>query len=86
MATDKSGDGLGAPAIGAFAITPDDDTDLTIVPRALYVGGAGDIVVNMFRDGTAITFVGVTAGTVLPIRVLRVKSTSTTATSILGLY
>ncbi len=34
-------------ALGAFAISPNDSTDLTSQPRAIYVGGAGDIACIM---------------------------------------
>lgn len=72
-----------APAGGAFAITPADAG--AIYATALYVGGAGNIKVDMENGDSAVTFVGVAAGTVLPIRVSRVYSTDTTATSIVGL-
>jgi len=76
----------GGPAINAAAVTPDDSNDLTYMTRALWVGGAGNVTVIMQGGGAAVTFSGVTAGTVLPIRVSRVKSTSTTATLIVALW
>lgn len=80
--------GLSEPAATAAAVTPNDSTDLTVNARGLYVGGAGNLVVLMAgesSDAATVTFVGVAAGTVLPIRVRRV-TTSTTATSIVALY
>jgi hypothetical protein len=65
------------------AITKSDDTVLVGV-RALYVGGAGDVAVRAPGSSTTITFVGVPAGTVLPIVVGKVMA-ATTATSIVGL-
>ena len=76
--------GLDSPANHAETVTPSDSVDLTTVARALYVGAAGDVAVLMNDDSTA-TFVGVAAGSILPIRVKRVNSTSTTATSIVAL-
>ncbi|MGA0398230.1 MAG: spike base protein, RCAP_Rcc01079 family [Ilumatobacteraceae bacterium] len=73
------------PAHHAVAVTPNDSTDLTDTSRALYVGAAGDVKVDMYGSGT-VTFVGVTAGSVLPVRVDRVYSTGTTATSIVALW
>ena len=73
-----------APATHAEAVTPSDSAELTNVTRALYVGGAGNVVVVM-HGGETVTFTGVPAGAILPIRVKQVKSTSTTATSIVGL-
>ena len=72
---------LDAPATGAFDITPNDSTDLSVLPRSLYVGTAGDLEVIM--DGTTVILVG--ASGFLPIRPSRVKSTNTTASDIVGL-
>ncbi len=72
------------PAQGADAVTPDDATDLATTARSLYIGGTGDVKVDM-ADGTTETFAVVPAGTVLPIAVKRVYATGTTATSILAL-
>jgi hypothetical protein len=72
------------PAIGAVSPT----LDVDIVPtysRALWVGGAGNVSV-VTSVGENVTFVGVQAGTLLPIRVRRINSSGTTATSLLALY
>lgn len=87
MATDQfanNQEGLTSPADGAEVVVPDDVSDLTNVSRALYVGGAGDIAVEM-ANGDTVTFVGVLAGTVLPIRINRVNSTNTTATNMIAI-
>ena len=73
-----------SPVSHAFAVTPDDASDMTHVTRALYVGGAGDLQA-MMADGTAVTFVAMSAGW-HPVRVRRVLATGTTATSIVGCY
>lgn len=89
MATDTfnaGSPGLSSPALNAAAVTKNDSEDLTYVTRGIYVGGAGDIAVRMVGSTTAVTFAGVAAGTVLPIRVGRVMSTNTTATSIVALW
>lgn len=72
------------PASGAAAVTEDNTTPLANTSRALYIGGDGDLTVTML-DGTDVEFVGVVAGTILPIRVTHVK-TATTATNIINLY
>lgn len=73
------------PASGVEAVTPHDTNELTVVSRALWVGSAGDLAVLMV-DGTTATFVGIPAGTLMPLRVRRVNSTDTTASSIVSLY
>lgn len=74
------------PASRAVAIVKSDATDLTASKiRSLWVGGAGDVAVLMLGDTNPVTFVGVPAGTLLPIMVTKVMNTNTTATSMLGL-
>jgi hypothetical protein len=51
----------------------------------LYVGGTGSVSVQTI-GGDSASFVGVPAGTILPVQVLRVNSTGTTATSIVALW
>lgn len=75
-----------APAMEAAAVTPSDSADLPNgICRALYVGGAGDLVVDT-ANNTSITFTGAVAGSILPLNVKRVRATGTTATSIVALY
>jgi len=70
--------------IGAFAITPDDNTDLSLLARGIYVGTSGDLKVTM-ADNTTVTFGSIAAGVVHPIAVKRVWSTGTSASGIKGL-
>lgn len=51
---------------------------------AIYVGGAG-IVVVVFQDGSSCALTAV-AGEILPVRTIRVNSTTTTATLMAALY
>lgn len=73
------------PAKGGFAVSPHDTNLLSKVTRAIFVGGAGNLHVIM-QDGSEVTVTGVVAGSLLPIRVKKVFSTSTTATNIVGFY
>lgn len=67
------------------AVTASDSTVLAVT-RAVWVGGAGNLAVVFEDGGSAVTLTGVTAGQLLPIRVTKVMSTNTTATSITALY
>lgn len=68
----------------AFAITPNDSGVLTGGPtRGLYLGVSGDVSCVM-SGGTTVTMVGLAAGVWHPIQAQQVRSTGTTATSILG--
>lgn len=70
-------------AHGAVAVTPSDATIIPI-PRALYVGTTGDLAVTM-ADGQVVTFTAVPVG-IFPIQVTQVRSTNTTASTIVALY
>jgi hypothetical protein len=69
----------------AVAVTASDVTTFDPPTRGLYVGGAGDVAVRMHLGQNNVTFVGVPAGTLLPINVDRVLAAST-ATGIVRLY
>lgn len=81
-----------SPSFKAAAVTKSDTTLLTIttsagvpqLPKALYIGGAGDVAAQ-FNDGTTVTFSAVPVGTILPIRPQRVMA-ATTASLIVALY
>lgn len=73
------------PIENGFSVTPADGSDQPQVSRAIWVGGAGNLSV-VTRGGDTITLVGVPAGTMLPIRATRIRSTGTTATNIVALY
>jgi hypothetical protein len=76
---------IGQPASNAAAVSVHDVNELDAVPRAIYVGGAGDMKVTMY-GGEEVTFVGVAGGTVLPIRVKKIFSTGTSATNMIALW
>lgn len=70
----------------ASAITPSDVTIFQQPTRGIYIGGAGNITVDMADGGSSVLFVGLMAGVVYPFQVTRVYATGTTATSIVGLF
>lgn len=70
-------------AFNAVAITPSDATTIPTT-RGIWVGVAGNIAVRM-ASGAAVTFSNVPVG-ILPVQVDMVKSTNTTATTMLALY
>ena len=87
MAENYSGraGGMGAPARGGFVVTPSDSTDLSHETRAIYVGASGDLSLVMV-DGSAVVLCGIVAGSLLPVRAIRVPATGTTADLLVGLY
>jgi hypothetical protein len=76
---------LSGPGDLMAAVTPSDSADLANVTRAVYIGGAGDLtVINV--AGITVTFKAVPVGTLLPIRVARIKATLTTASNLVALW
>lgn len=81
------------PANGAVAVSPSDTNDidakavtnLSRIYRGLWVGVGGNVKVTM-ADGSAVTFLAVPTGFLLPIRYRQVFSTGTTATTMIALY
>jgi len=69
---------------GAKTVTTSDTVKLTY-PSVIYVGVAGNVRV-LTAQGDEVIFVGVAAGQVLPVQVLQVFATSTTATTMLAIY
>lgn len=70
-------------AYDAVAITP---SDATVIPvtRGIYVGVAGHIAVRM-ASGQSVTFSNVPVG-IFTVQADMVKSTGTTATTMIALY
>lgn len=78
----------------AASVTPSDTVNIPYVgsdgttpnwPCVLYVGGTGDVRVLTAGEDD-VTFIGVTAGTFLPVQVIRVFFTGTTASNIVALW
>ncbi len=81
------------PAVNAKVITPSaDGGNLDAVTRAIYVGGAGAVEVDMLGGpednggNTKVLFSAVPAGTILPIRATAIYSGNTDATLIVALW
>ena len=76
----------------AVVVVPSDSVDIPSLMGGefnngcvLYIGGAGNVrVLTAGQDD--VTFTGVNAGTFLPVQVIRVWSTGTSATTILALW
>lgn len=77
--------GPDSPYEHAVLVSPDNDTDLAVASRGIYVGGTGTLKVTML-GGEAVTFTAIAAGVFHRLRVTRVWATGTTATTIHALY
>jgi len=76
--TDRTG-----PIVHSVPVVPSDV--LALPPtRAIYVGTPGNITLQHI-DGTSVLFTAVVAG-ILPVAVVRVMATGTTAANLIALY
>ena len=73
----------GDPAVSAFAVIPDDASDLAQVTTALNVATPGSVRVTL-ADGTQ-AHLAIAAGQSIAVRVRRVWQSGTTATGITAL-
>ncbi|MCK0098757.1 hypothetical protein MWU38_05140 [Qipengyuania sp. S6317L1] len=78
-------DSVTSPSRDWFDIAPSDSADLGFVPKAIYVGTGGDLVVSSARTNTEVTFRNIPSGAILDIRPAAVRQTGTTATDLVGL-
>ena len=69
---------------GAEAVTPSDSVNLAN-PSVIYVGVAGAVQVTT-ANGDIAVFIAVPGGSVIPVQVIRVWVTNTTATNMVRVY
>ena len=79
------GDALLAPARAPFAVTPNDATALPVLPKAIYVGTGGTLIVRGVDAASDVTFKNVASGQIIDVRASHVRATGTTATDLVGL-
>lgn len=68
----------------AATVTPSDTVNFSTA-SVVYVGTGGNVRV-LTAQGTDVTFTAVLAGSMLPVQVLRVYSTNTTATNLVRIF
>lgn len=82
----NAADQVSAPATRAVAVTPHDSNALVDIPKALFVGTGGILVMRGVGGAADSTWKNVPSGSVLPFRAQYVRATGTTATDVLALY
>ena len=68
----------------AYAVTLSDTVNVTYAGSSgatIFVGVGGDISVDTIGGQTAVVFKNMASGSILPVRCIRVRATSTTATN-----
>lgn len=81
---------LDSPFQEAFPITPNDEVLFANTTRGLWVGTGGNVHVQMMGyfggPGSNVVFYNIQSGTELRVRALRVFSSNTTASDIVGAF
>lgn len=88
MATDTfqtMSDMPAAPSRAPFAVSPNDSVELSIIPKALYIGTGGTVILRGVGGSADVTFKNVASGQVLDVRAQYVRATGTTAADIVAL-
>ena len=80
------GDTPSAPSTRALGITPHDVNALADIPKALFVGTGGSLVMRGVNGTADQTWKNVPSGSILPFRAQYVRATGTSAADILALY
>ena len=78
-------DNAAAPSRAPFAVVPNDTDPLPLVPKALYVGTAGDVALRGTAATSDVVFRNVAAGQIIDVRASHVRATGTTAANIVAL-
>jgi len=78
-------DTLSSPFTDGEDVTPDDNNDLAMISRGLYLDASGPVRV-MLEGGFVTTYESLVVGVHHPIRVKRVFATGTTNTKIKVVY
>lgn len=79
-------DSVSSPSTRAVAVVPHDVNPLADVPKALFVGTGGTIVLRGAGGGADVAFKNLPSGSVLPLRALFVRATGTSAADIVALF
>lgn len=88
MATDRfqTYDGPATSSRAPYAVTPSDSVELSVIPKALYIGTGGTVILRGAAEGaTDVTFKNVASGQILDVAARYVRATGTTASDIVAL-
>ncbi|WP_425228632.1 spike base protein, RCAP_Rcc01079 family [Sphingomonas sp.] len=78
-------DGACDSARAPFAIAPHDSNELTIIPKAIYVGTGGSVTLRGVAGSADVVFKNVASGQVIDVRARFVRATGTTAADLVAL-
>lgn len=77
-------DAPSAPSRAPFAVVPDDSASLPRVPKGLYVGKGGDVVLRGVDAEADVTYRNLPDASYIAVRASHVRASGTTAADIVG--
>lgn len=77
-------DAATAPSRAPYSIVPSDTDALTLVPKGIYVGTGGDVVVRGVDGEADVTYRNLPDASYVAVRALYVRATGTTASDLVG--
>jgi hypothetical protein len=80
----NSADSPSAPATAPYSIQPDDLAPLPSVPRGIYIGGGGTLVLRGVEGSEDVTYRNLPDASYVAVRALYVRATGTTATNLIA--
>jgi len=75
-------DSVSSPARMLLSVSPADGVTLPYVPKAVYVGSGGDLVMRCVDDEVPTTLKNVPTGAILPVRPSEILNTGTNASDL----
>ena len=75
-------DSVSDPARSALDVTPADGVALSTIPKALFVGSAGNVHLRCVDDTEPVLFRNLPSGSILPVRAAEILATGTTAANL----
>lgn len=79
-------DALTSPSRNPQALATHDTNPLTDIPKAIYVGTGGTVILRGVDSSADTTWLNVPSGTTLLVRPSHIRATGTTASGFIGLY
>lgn len=81
----RQSDSADSPSSHPLAVVPSDTVPLAVIPKALYIGTGGTVVLRTASGAGDVTFKNLASGQILPVRAQFVRATGTTAADIVAL-
>jgi hypothetical protein len=72
------------PSRAPFAIVPSDTLELASLPKGIYVGSGGDVVLRGIDADADVTYKNLPDASYIDVRARYVRATGTTATNLVG--